>query len=72
MLRGRDRNEATSPRMRRASFVAQFIEQHDEPIDDAVRTEMGAAIGADDEPNRHRGLGQALQGASKALGLGID
>lgn len=43
-----DGDETAPAGMRRAAFEAEFLEQHDEPVDDAVRLEVSAATGADD------------------------
>jgi len=52
---GGDRDEAAPSRMRRAAFVAELLEERDEPIHDAVRLQVRAAIGADHWPDGFRG-----------------
>jgi hypothetical protein len=52
---GRHHDEAASAGMRRAALVAELLEERDEPIHDAVRLQVRAAIGADHRPrNIHR------------------
>jgi hypothetical protein len=41
--------------MRRAALIAEFVKERDEPIDDAVRPQVRAAVGADHRPDRLRG-----------------
>src|ERR1700677_4316721 len=56
-----DGDETAPTRMRGTAFEAEFLEQRHEPIDDAVRLHVRAAIGADDRSDGLRGLGQPLQ-----------
>src|SRR5271165_5308363 len=60
---GGARDEAAPSGMRRAAFVAELLEERHEPVHDAVRLQVRAAIGTDRRPNRLRGARQTLQGA---------
>jgi Transposase IS66 family len=60
---GRHRDEAAPSGVRRAALVAEVVEERHEPIHDAVRLQVRAAIGADHRPGRLRGARQSPQGA---------
>ena len=62
---GGHRDEAAPAGMRRAALVAQLLEESDEPIHDAVRLQVGAAIGADHWPDRLGGARQSFQRAAQ-------
>ena len=49
---GGDGDETAPTRMRRTASEAEFPKQHHEPIDEAVRLHVRAAIGADHGPYR--------------------
>src|SRR5271165_5329776 len=60
---GGEGDEATPAGMRRAALVAQLLEERDEPIHNAVRLQVRAAIGADHRADGLDRQGQLLESA---------
>ena len=60
---GGDGDEAAPAGVRRAALEAELLEKRREPVDDAARPEVRAAIRADHRPDRFRVSREPLQGA---------
>src|SRR5271168_2837712 len=62
---GGDRDEAAPAGVRRAALEAKLLEKRREPVDDAARPEVRAAIRADHRPDRLRVSREPLQRPSQ-------